>query len=299
MTRFNPKASRAKRPCPIWVDAFQRDTQHLEADEVGAYFLILMAMWTRETCDFPDDDSRLARVSRVSVRLWKSRVGPALRPFFQAANGTLLSKRLREEARYVERQVTQQHDRKTGENLANSLENNEPPLTADMSADEPRHHPTQQPNSSGGGGNAREKPDDPPQGAGVIQTLRERILVACGADPETGLTGPNGGVLGNRADMQAVAAWQADLALTEDQILAVIEDAMSRKRDGPPSRLSYFDRPMQREAGKKKRPKLTPIDGGNDVQPARTNRQAAASDALRDALDVAGRMRRPSSKDCF
>ncbi|MGN7869570.1 YdaU family protein [Paracoccus sp. 22332] len=301
MSRFNPKASRSKRPCPIWVDAFQRDTQHLEADEVGAYFLILMAMWTRESCDFPDDDSRLARVSRVSVRLWKSRIGPALRPFFQVANATLISKRLREEARYVERQVTQQHDRKTGENLANSLENNDPTLTADISGDEPRHHPSQQPNSSGGGGGSAGDPtgDQRPVVKAEIQSFRERLLVACGADPETGLTGPNGTVLGVKADMEAAAAWQADLGLTEDQILAVIEDAMSRKRDGPPSRLSYFDRPMQREAGRKNKPKLTPIEGGYDVQPTRPGREAAASDALRNALDVAGRMRRPSSKDCF
>lgn len=98
MSRFNAKASRAKRPCPIWVDAFQRDTQHLEADEIGAYFLILMAMWTRERCDFPNDEARLARVSRISLRLWKARVGPALREFFITENGALYSKALRAEA---------------------------------------------------------------------------------------------------------------------------------------------------------------------------------------------------------
>jgi uncharacterized protein YdaU (DUF1376 family) len=132
---FNARAARTKRPCPLWIDAFQRDTQHLEADEVGAYLLILMAMWTRESCDFPNDDTRLARVSRVSVRLWKSRIGPALRPFFGNLNGALVSKRLREEATYVERQVTQQSDRKSGENAANSLKPHEPAQSADVSAE--------------------------------------------------------------------------------------------------------------------------------------------------------------------
>lgn len=84
---FNAAAARAKRPCPLWVDAFQRDTQHLAADEIGAYLLLLMAMWTRESCDFPDDDTRLARVCRVSVRLWKSRIGPTLRTFLNARDG--------------------------------------------------------------------------------------------------------------------------------------------------------------------------------------------------------------------
>lgn len=133
MSGFNAARSRAKRPCPLWVDAFQRDTQHLEADEVGAYFLILMAMWTRESCDFPDDDTRLARVSRVSVRLWKSRIGPVLREFFKTENGSLISKRLREEAAYTERQVKHQSDRKRGENSDKSLESNEPDETTDIS----------------------------------------------------------------------------------------------------------------------------------------------------------------------
>lgn len=130
-------------------------------------------------------------------------------------------------------------------------------------------------------------------------TLRERILAACGADPVSGLTGPNGTIIGTRADMQAVEAWKADLGLDDEAILAVIVDAMSRKRDGPPSRLTYFDRPMQREAGKRNRTKLTPIEGASDVPPARTSRQAAATDALRYQLDVAGRMRRPSSETGF
>lgn len=144
---FNPQAARAKRPCPIWVDAFQRDTQHLEADEIGAYFLILMAMWTRESCDFPDDDSRLARVSRVSTRLWKSRVGPVIREFLSASNGAVFSKRLREEAAYVERQVKQQSDRKTGEKSGNSLKYIDAASSADSSTDEPRDYPSQQPNN--------------------------------------------------------------------------------------------------------------------------------------------------------
>lgn len=151
MSGFNAARSRAKRPCPLWVDAFQRDTQHLEADEVGAYFLILMAMWTRESCDFPDEDTRLARVSRVSVRLWKSRIGPALRAFFGTENGALISKRLREEAAYTERQVKHQSDRKRGENSDKSLESNELDETTDTSVDistAPSYPTTQQPTKS-------------------------------------------------------------------------------------------------------------------------------------------------------
>jgi hypothetical protein len=108
--------------------------------------LILMAMWTRESCDFPDDDSRLAKVSRVSLRLWKSRIGSVLRPFFHGADGALVSKRLRQEAAYVERQVQQQSDRKAGEKPANPPKTNNPPPSADTTAEQPRGLPSQLPN---------------------------------------------------------------------------------------------------------------------------------------------------------
>lgn len=151
MSKFNSKRARAKRPCPLWVDAFQRDTQHLAADEVGAYMLILMAMWTRETCDFPDDDRRLAAVSRVSARLWKSRIGPVIREFLAVENGALFSVRLRKEATYVERQCKAQSDRKTGEKSTKALKNNKAASTVDnttgASADTPPDYPSQQPNN--------------------------------------------------------------------------------------------------------------------------------------------------------
>jgi uncharacterized protein YdaU (DUF1376 family) len=148
---FNAARARAKRPCPLWVDAFQRDTQHLAADEVGAYMLLLMAMWTRESCDFPDDDRRLAAVCRVSPRLWKARIGPVIREFLTAENGALIQKRLREEATYVERQCKAQSDRKSGEKSDNPLNDNDPPTSTDKStdatADKSPEHPSQQPNN--------------------------------------------------------------------------------------------------------------------------------------------------------
>lgn len=150
MSNFNAATARAKRPCPLWIDAFLRDTQHLSADEIGAYLLILMAMWSREGCDYPDDDHRLARLCRVSLRLWKSRIGPVIRPLFRVADGALISKRLRKEAAYVERQCSAQSARKTGENSDKPLNDNEAPPSADTTVDEPADvspdHPSQQPN---------------------------------------------------------------------------------------------------------------------------------------------------------
>tara|TARA_R110000796_G_scaffold117736_1_gene230798 strand:- start:30068 stop:30928 length:861 start_codon:yes stop_codon:yes gene_type:complete len=147
MSEFNPARSRANRPCPLWIDAFHRKTQHLQTDEIGAYMLILMAMWSQETCSLPDDDARLARVAKVSTRLWNSRIRDVIRPFLTSENGAVFSKRLREEAGYVERQVKQQSDRKNGKKSDKSLKDNEPDKSTDTTTDQSGEHPSQQPNN--------------------------------------------------------------------------------------------------------------------------------------------------------
>ena len=147
MPAFNAKGARRKRPLPIWVDAFQRDTQHLEADEVGALVLIMMAMWSRESCDLPDDDKRLARIANVSPRLWKTRIGPVIREFLTVDGTTVFYSQVRKEAAYTERQGQRQSDRKTGKKCSNHLEYMQQDTSADMSADGPQNHPTQQPNN--------------------------------------------------------------------------------------------------------------------------------------------------------
>lgn len=145
MTEYNAERSRAKRPLPLWVDAFLRDTQHLGPDEVGSYMLLLMAMWSREACDLPMDDAKLARICRVSKRLWKSRIWPSLEEYFAVENGALVSKRLRKEAVFIEFQGTQQSSRKRAEKSDKPLKNNKPPQTTDTTADTTADTTTDQP----------------------------------------------------------------------------------------------------------------------------------------------------------
>lgn len=264
--KFNAKAARAKRPCPLWVDAFLRDTQHLEADEVGAYFLILMAMWTRERCDFPDDDTRLARVARVSLRLWKARIGPAIRPFLTAADGAVSSKRLREEATYVERQVQRNSDRKTGENSGNPLTPNDPPPSADASTDQPQNHPTQQPNNP----TTQEKKEIP--AAAALYDPPAQAAAAEAAQPEQD---PLDGVLeAARIDVTkdtsgkwfaqrwVAQRWHEQLGLSWPEITArIAEIAAHRKGWQPPGTLKFFDPVMQELAARKTQPPLKPRPG--------------------------------------
>ena len=248
--KFNAKSARAKRPCPLWVDAFQRDTQHLEADEVGAYMLILMAMWTRETCDFPHDETRLARVSRVSTRLWKSRIGPALMPFFTVENCSVMSKRLRIEAAYVEKFCQSQSERKSGsdkksdplakpqgvhnasqnagENPDNILKNNDQASTTDITTDNPPYHPTQQPNNPtyevATATSSAQQPREASPGTDLVDDVMAAVGLTSGNIPTHWL--PPG-------SMMHVSRWVTDLGLTPAEIIAAARSSRQQHSEPP------------------------------------------------------------------
>ncbi len=127
----------------------------------------------------------------------------------------------------------------------------------------------------GGGGSARgaEKPDPKPG----EPTFRERLLTAIGADPVSGMIGPNGRTLGTKTDMIEAGRWLTDLGLTEAECLVQAAETISTKRDGPPSKFSYFTPAMTRLAGAKSAPPLesqTPAT----TQPPTPRRQLWAVD---------------------
>lgn len=114
MSEFDAKRARAKRPCPMWVDALFRDTATFEADEFGAYVKLLFVMWSAPACALPDDDVRLARAAGVSTAKWKRRIGPLLRPLLTPCEDGLTQKRLRREARFVEEELAKQSAKARG-----------------------------------------------------------------------------------------------------------------------------------------------------------------------------------------
>ena len=147
MAEFDAKRARTKRPMPLWWDAFLRDTMHLEADEAGAYFFILGAMWCRPSLDLPADSKSMARVSRVTQRVWNTRIKHVILPFLTEKDGMVTSQRLRKESSFVERQVKQQSDRKKQYKNDKLLKNNEVGSSVDNTVDSSVEHPTQQPNN--------------------------------------------------------------------------------------------------------------------------------------------------------
>ena len=100
---YDPQRARTKQPLPLWMDAFLRDTMLLQADEFGVYIRLIAAMWARVDLHLPDDDRRLATCGGVSLRLWKQRIGPVIRPLLQVQDGIVWSRKLREVALSTER----------------------------------------------------------------------------------------------------------------------------------------------------------------------------------------------------
>lgn len=86
----------------LYVSDFVGDTLHLSSEQVGVYLLLLMAMWNADG-SLPDDDAKLARVARLSLKKWRA-VRPELVDFFTVADGQITHNRLSRELQKSERQ---------------------------------------------------------------------------------------------------------------------------------------------------------------------------------------------------
>lgn len=230
---YNPKSARTKYRVPIWADALLRDTLNLDAELIGAWHLLIYAMWGRESLDLFDDDRQLATICRTTKTKFRRHIRPILEPLFKVENGRWRNTRLEREAEATEKFLMSQYRRGVGSGAASN--DDQPPLP--LNEREPVRPEFRQ-------------DDGPPQSDPAEATYRERILTAAGADPVSGVTGRGGSRLGDRAQMIEAARWRDDLGLTEDQIIEVVNDTMARKSDrGPPSTLSYFTKAMERAAG--------------------------------------------------
>lgn len=94
------------------------------------------------------------------------------------------------------------------------------------------------------------------------ETDRERLLAAMGADPRSGLIGPNGRRLGTVADTTEAGKWSA-MGISLDQQCAVIaERCAAMRRNNPhwtPGRFAYFSGAMSDFAATRD----APIPAGN------------------------------------
>ena len=108
----------------LYVSDFVGDTLTLTTEHIGAYLLLLIALWNADGW-LPSDDTKLARVVRLSVRRWR-KVAVELLPFFVVSGGVLTHTRL---TRELEKASEKSHSRAlAGERggRANSLKYNKP-----------------------------------------------------------------------------------------------------------------------------------------------------------------------------
>ena len=277
---------------PLWVSDFLGDTLDLDASEVGAYMLLLMAQWRRKGKSLPDDPKKLQRIARCG-RNW-AKVWVTIQVYFDRDETGVYNKRLRFEAQNaaVRRQVNAQNGARGG--AAKALKSNERALanatnslrqTSTIPEPEPEPEPDKDDDDDAdadGGGDAgagarASKISGPPPPARPAPrhdpTERERLLEAMGADPVSGMVGPNGAMIGRLADMRLVQSWKTDLGLSFEEILTVVREVMAKKRGGAPMSFKYFTEEMQRYAGHRDariiplRP-IGPSDGPDHNQPA-------------------------------
>ena len=103
--------------------------------------------------------------------------------------------------------------------------------------------------------------------AALSKSARETILEAIGVDPVSGITGPEGRMIGTAADMATAATW-SEMGLTLDQQVAVIREVCARaRRKSPgwqPRGFGYF------------------TDAMGDVRKARQSKPTVSADSDRD-----------------
>lgn len=79
----------------LYVSDFIGDTLHLSTEQIGAYMLLLMAMWNAGGA-LPDEEAKLARVVRMSVKKWRA-ISDDLMAFFDSDGGRISHNRLTKE----------------------------------------------------------------------------------------------------------------------------------------------------------------------------------------------------------
>ena len=80
---------------PLYVSDYLADTMHLNAEQHGAYLLLLMAAWKADG-KLPNDSGTLQQITRMTAQQW-SRAEPILMRFFFVTEDFWIHNRVRTE----------------------------------------------------------------------------------------------------------------------------------------------------------------------------------------------------------
>lgn len=110
----------------LYVSDFIGDTLSLSTEQIGAYMLLLMAMWNAKG-SLPNDDAKLARIARLSLKKWKA-ISAEVMAFFDVSENAVTHNRLTFELQKSERQTESRAAAGAKGGAANALKNNRPPV---------------------------------------------------------------------------------------------------------------------------------------------------------------------------
>lgn len=85
----------------LYVSDFVGDTLLLSTEHIGAYLLLLIALWNADGV-LPNDDVKLARVARMGIKRWHT-AAREIMPFFEVKGDTISHHRLSRELQKSER----------------------------------------------------------------------------------------------------------------------------------------------------------------------------------------------------
>jgi uncharacterized protein YdaU (DUF1376 family) len=111
---------------PFFVGDYLRKTPHLTTEQHGAYLLMIFAMFSGDGT-LPNDDKKLARITRLSNSRWASNKGDLL-SFFQIDGDILTHEKVTEVSKKYEEKVARLAQNGSRGGLAKALKNKEKPL---------------------------------------------------------------------------------------------------------------------------------------------------------------------------
>lgn len=121
----------------LYVSDFIGDTLQLSTEQIGAYMLLLMAMWNGGG-KLPADDAKLARVVRMSVKKWRA-ISDDLMGFFDGDDDHIWNNRLTNELQKSERKTDLRAAAGAKGGAAKALKDKE--TTVAIATPEPQHLP--------------------------------------------------------------------------------------------------------------------------------------------------------------
>lgn len=200
----------------------------------GAYRLVLDLIYM-QAGRLPDEAKYIAANLGCSVRAWNKYRAELI----SAGKITIENDFISNFRATLELEKLEIFQDKQRENAAKPRKNNSLPLA--MAKPKPSH-------TEADTDTEKKEQQQREETAKQDQTTRERLLTAMGADPRSGMIGPNGRRLGTVADTTEAERW-ATMGLTVEKQCAVIaERCAAMRRTNPnwtPGRFSYFAGAMQ------------------------------------------------------